>query len=45
MQENAFEQKKRKPRLKFNPGLVLISLRTTEPCTVNYGPRFLFIDY
>ena len=27
--EKAFEQKKKKPRLKFNPGLVLIGLRTT----------------
>ena len=29
--ENAFEQKKKKPRLKFNPGLALIGLRTTGP--------------
>jgi len=27
----SFEQKKKKPRLKFNPGLVLIGLRTTGP--------------
>lgn len=29
--ENAFEQKKKKPGLKFNPGLVRIGLRTTGP--------------
>lgn len=29
--ENALEQKNKKPRFKFNPGLVLISLRTTGP--------------
>ena len=26
-----FERKKKKPRLKFNPGLALIGLRTTGP--------------
>ena len=34
IQENSFEQKKRKPRLKFNPGLALISLQTTD---YNFG--------
>ena len=29
IRENAFEQKKEKPELKFNPGLALIGLRTT----------------
>ena len=29
MLENALEQKKKEPRLKFNPGLALIGLRTT----------------
>ena len=29
--ENAFEQKKKKPRLKFNPGLAVIGLWTTGP--------------
>ena len=29
--ENASEQKKKKPRLKFNPGLALTDLRTTGP--------------
>ena len=29
IQENAFKQKREKPRLKFNPGLTLIGLRTT----------------
>ena len=31
--ENTFEQKKKKPVLKFNPGLALIGLRTTGPWT------------
>ena len=31
IRENAFEQKKKKPGLKFNPGLVVIGLRTTVP--------------
>ena len=29
--ENSFEQKKKKPGLKFKPGLALIGLRTTGP--------------
>ena len=29
--ENSFEQKKKKPGLKFNPGLALIGLRITGP--------------
>ena len=29
--ENAFDEKKKRPRLKFNPGLALISLQTTGP--------------
>ena len=33
MRENAFEQKKKKPGLKFSPELALIGFRTT-------GPRF-----
>ena len=28
---NSFEQNKKKPGLKFNPGLALIGLRTTGP--------------
>ena len=31
IQENAFKQKREEPRLKFNPGLSLVSLRTTGP--------------
>ena len=31
IRENAFEQKKKKLRLKFNPGLALIGLQTTGP--------------
>ena len=31
IQENSFKQKREEPRLKFNPRLTLIDLRTTEP--------------
>ena len=31
VQENPFDEKKKRPGLKFNPGLVLIGLRTTGP--------------
>ena len=31
IQENACDQKKKKPRLKFNPRLALIGLETTGP--------------
>ena len=31
IRENAFGQQKKKPGLKFNPGLALIGLRTTGP--------------
>ena len=33
--ENAFEQKEKKPRLRFNPGLALIGLQTTGPMLVS----------
>ena len=35
--ENDFDEKKKKPDLKSNPGLALISLRTT-------GPRLVFLE-
>ena len=35
IQGNAFEQKKKKPGLKFNPGLALICLQTTGPSCIN----------
>ena len=35
IRENTFQQKKKKPGLKFKPGLVLIGLRTTGP---RWGP-------
>ena len=31
IRENAFDDKKKRPGLKFNPGLALIGLRTTGP--------------
>ena len=31
VRENAFDEKKKRPGLKFNPGLALIGLRTTGP--------------
>ena len=37
IQESAIEQKKEKPRLKFNPGLALIVLRTTGPRGIYQG--------
>ena len=42
---NAFEQKNKKPRLKFNPGLVLIGFRTTGPwgSTVPSGTKRVHI--
>ena len=35
LRENVFQQKKKKLELKFNPGLVLIGLRTTGPRILN----------
>ena len=35
--ESAFEEKKEKPRLKFNPVLLLIVLRTTGPRGIYQG--------
>ena len=34
IRESAFDKKKKKPGLKFNPGLALTSVRTTGPCTI-----------
>ena len=31
VRENAFDEKKERPGLKFNPGFALIGLRTTAP--------------
>ena len=31
MRESAFDKKKKKPRLKFNPGFELTGVRTTRP--------------
>ena len=39
--ENALEQKNKKPRFKFNPGLVLISLRTTGPSVLECDKHIL----
>ena len=44
VQENAFKQKKKKPRLKFNPGLALICLQTTGPSALkNTGKNMLAV--
>ena len=32
VQENTFDEKKKRPGLTFNPGLALIGLQTTRPC-------------
>ena len=50
IRENAFDQKKKKPELKFNLGLALIGLRITRPCTLtnmNHTIHFLmtFTDF
>lgn len=36
---NTFIQEKLKPRSPFNPGLVLIGFRTTQPRTLPYATR------
>ena len=41
IRQNAFEQKKKKPRLRLNPGLVLISLQTTGPWSCDKDKVFL----
>ena len=41
MQESAFEQKKEKLWLKFNPGLALIVLRTTGPWSLQFTKYFI----
>ena len=41
MRENAFEQKRKKPGLKFNPGLALIGLWTTGPWSFLWNCTFL----
>ena len=38
--ENAFDEKKKRPGLKFNPGLALIGLRTTGPWSININYKF-----
>ena len=40
--ENAFEQKKNKPRLKFNLGSALIRLRTTGPWRIDRKVLLIF---
>jgi len=36
IRESAYDKKKKKPGLKFNPGLVLTGVRTTGPWFTNY---------
>ena len=43
--ENALEQKNKKPRFKFNPGLVLISLRTTGPSVLECDKHILNLKF
>ena len=41
IRESAFDKKKKKPGLKFNPGLALTGVRTTGPWSIsflNYPP-------
>ena len=37
IRESAFDKKKKKPGLNFNPGLVLTSVRTTGPWSTNHS--------
>ena len=39
IRESAFDKKKKKPGLKFNPGLVLISIQTTGPKRFGLSPN------
>ena len=39
IRESAFDKKKKKPGLKFNPGLELTGIRTTGPCTITKPSR------
>jgi len=44
IQENTFKQTKKKPRLKFNPGLALNCLQTTGPRALkNTGKNMLAV--
>ena len=40
IRENAFEEKKKKPRIKFNPRLELNGVQTTGPSTICKIPSF-----
>ena len=42
IRENTFQQKKKKPGLKFNPGLALIGLRTTGSCSFSHCSNLAF---
>ena len=45
MRESAFDNKKKKAGLKFNPGLVLTGVRTTAPSVSgDITPFFLFVS-
>ena len=37
MRDNAFQQKKKKPAIKFNSGLAIIGHQTTAPCMSKPG--------
>ena len=49
IRENALEQKKKKPRLKYNPGLALIGLRTTwsrvQPFYIDFSKGLRFFSW
>ena len=38
IRESTFDKKKKKPGLKFNPGLALTGVRTTGPKTIRFPP-------
>ena len=42
VQENPFDEKKKRPGLKFNPGSALIGLQTTGPCILSFAIILVF---
>ena len=44
-QESAFDKKKKKPGLKFTPGLALTGVRTTGPSSLLFSLFIYFYSY
>ena len=43
IRDSAFDKKKKKPGLKFNPGLALTGVRTTGPCLITCFHHYDFL--